>query len=80
MISNDKMTEIKNRCNDFFVQLKHGNDTVDEFGRYTAQLNPKELKYCAAVFEILEAYHYGFISREESKKRHDKLVVLYINI
>lgn len=69
-----KIAEIDRQCNDFFVQLKHGNDTVDEFGRYTAQLNPEELKYCAAVFEILEAYHYKFISREESKKRHDKLI------
>lgn len=75
MISNAKMTEIKNRCNDFFVQLKHDNDTVDEFGRYTAQLNPEELKYCAAVFEILEAYRYGFIDQTECKKRHDKLIL-----
>lgn len=69
-----KIAEIDRQCNDFFIQLKHGNDTVDEFGRYTAQLNPEELKYCAAVFEILEAYHYGFIDQMECKKRHDKLI------
>lgn len=74
MISNSKISEIKNKCNDYLIQIKHDNDTSDAFLKYTEQLNAEEIQYCGAVFEILEAYHFGKISREESKKRHDELI------
>lgn len=73
-MNNEKMNEIKIRCNDFLIKLKHGEDTSDEFGKYTFGLNDDELKYCCAVFDILEAYHFGKISKEESKKRYDKVI------
>lgn len=75
MIRNSKIAEINKKCNVFIVNLKHDNDTSDEFGAYTAQLNSEELKYCGAVFEILESYHFGKISLEESKKLYNKLLI-----
>ena len=74
MISNSKISEIKNKCNDYLIQIKHDNDTSDAFLEYTKRLNAEEIQYCGAVFEILEAYHFGKISREKSKKRHDELI------
>lgn len=69
-----KIAEIDRQCNNFLAKLKCGNDTSDDFGKYTAQLNTEELRYCAAVFEILEAYHYGFIDQTECTKRHEELI------
>lgn len=73
MISNDKMSAIKQKCYKFLINLTDDSDTTD-FLNWTSTLNDEELKFCSGVFMLLERYLQKKVTKEESKQEYAKFI------
>lgn len=73
MISNDKISEIKQRCYKFLINLTDDSDT-DDFLQWTATLNDKEMKFCGGVFMLYERYLQKKVSEKESKLEYAEFI------